>query len=82
MLQWRVLHYSSDVFVFILRYYYIWNGQRIPEGWNVSLGASSDYTNLFLFLFEVPLMDSWHFVANVPVECREHAMFSPHDEAI
>ena len=59
----------------MLRYYYIWNGQRTPDGWSVSPGISNNFRNLFLFLFEVPLMDSWHFAADTAVGGREHVVF-------
>lgn len=38
---------------------------------------SNNFRNLFLFLFEVPLMDSWHFAADTAVGGREHVVSPP-----
>lgn len=38
---------------------------------------SNNFRNLFL-LFEVPLMDSWHFAADTAVGGREHIASPPH----
>ena len=38
---------------------------------------SNNFRYLFLFLFEVPLMDSWHLAADTAVGGREHVEFRP-----